>query len=278
MGCGRVGSSLAHQPGGRKGHEVAVIDQDGAAFRRLGSTFEGAGSRASASTATPCVRPASSRPTRSPRSAAVTTPTSWPRGSPARRSAWRTSSPGSTTPAAPRSTSAWASPPSPRCAGPPDQMLRRLLPKGADAGPPGPERPGRRGRGAAQRLLGRASGSAGSRRTAAARVAYLTRLGEGLLPGADTVYQDGDIVHVLSYGEDLDRVERRLSSRRPPTDTSTRRTSPEADRSDARRHHRRRKRRALDRPRADPERPQRAAGRPGRRSGPALERRGRRNG
>src|SRR6476619_40968 len=40
MGCGRVGSSLAISLE-TKGHEVAVIDQDGAAFRRLGSTFEG---------------------------------------------------------------------------------------------------------------------------------------------------------------------------------------------------------------------------------------------
>jgi trk system potassium uptake protein TrkA len=38
------------------------------------------------------------------------------------------------------------------------------------------------------------------------RVAYLTRLGEGLLPEADIVYQDGDIVHVLAYEDDLDRA------------------------------------------------------------------------
>ncbi|MDP9221158.1 MAG: NAD-binding protein, partial [Actinomycetota bacterium] len=40
MGCGRVGSSLAVSLEG-KGHEVAVIDQEGAAFRRLGTNFEG---------------------------------------------------------------------------------------------------------------------------------------------------------------------------------------------------------------------------------------------
>src|SRR3954470_17025230 len=40
MGCGRVGSSLALSLES-KGHEVAVIDQEGSAFRRLGSGFEG---------------------------------------------------------------------------------------------------------------------------------------------------------------------------------------------------------------------------------------------
>lgn len=40
MGCGRVGSSLAHSLEAQ-GHDVAVIDQDEAAFRRLGPSFEG---------------------------------------------------------------------------------------------------------------------------------------------------------------------------------------------------------------------------------------------
>lgn len=40
MGCGRVGSSLARQLG-RAGHSVAVIDRDPAAFRRLGAEFRG---------------------------------------------------------------------------------------------------------------------------------------------------------------------------------------------------------------------------------------------
>ena len=41
MGCGRVGSSLAIALE-RLGHEVAVIDKDGQAFRRLSSDFHGA--------------------------------------------------------------------------------------------------------------------------------------------------------------------------------------------------------------------------------------------
>lgn len=40
MGCGRVGASLAAALG-RLGHEVAVIDKNEQAFRRLGSDFHG---------------------------------------------------------------------------------------------------------------------------------------------------------------------------------------------------------------------------------------------
>ena len=40
MGCGRVGSTLAHTLEAR-GHAVAVVDQDADAFRRLGSEFTG---------------------------------------------------------------------------------------------------------------------------------------------------------------------------------------------------------------------------------------------
>ncbi len=40
MGCGRVGSSLAQELDAR-GHSVAIVDQDPAAFRKLPSTFGG---------------------------------------------------------------------------------------------------------------------------------------------------------------------------------------------------------------------------------------------
>ncbi len=40
MGCGRVGASLARALE-RVGHDVAVIDQEQSAFRRLGTGFEG---------------------------------------------------------------------------------------------------------------------------------------------------------------------------------------------------------------------------------------------
>ena len=40
MGCGRLGSTLAHKLDAR-GHSVAVIDQNADAFRRLGAEFTG---------------------------------------------------------------------------------------------------------------------------------------------------------------------------------------------------------------------------------------------
>lgn len=40
MGCGRVGSTLAHSLEAR-GHSVAIVDQDANAFRRLGADFSG---------------------------------------------------------------------------------------------------------------------------------------------------------------------------------------------------------------------------------------------
>jgi len=40
MGCGRLGSTLAHKLDAR-GHSVAVIDQNADAFRRLGAEFGG---------------------------------------------------------------------------------------------------------------------------------------------------------------------------------------------------------------------------------------------
>ena len=92
-------------------------------------------------------------------------------------------------------------------------MLRRLLPKGAT---PDHQDPSGKVVVAEVQL---AEGWVGERFSriegdSKARVAYVTRLGEGLLPGPDTVYQDGDIVHMLSYEDDLDRVSDAL--RAPP--------------------------------------------------------------
>jgi trk system potassium uptake protein TrkA len=46
--------------------------------------------------------------------------------------------------------------------------------------------------------------------TSGARVAYLTRLGDGLLPNPETVYQDGDLIHVLTTASELTTIERVL--------------------------------------------------------------------
>jgi trk system potassium uptake protein TrkA len=44
------------------------------------------------------------------------------------------------------------------------------------------------------------------------RVAFITRLGEGLLPTGTTVYQEGDLVHVLINEADASRAESELAS------------------------------------------------------------------
>ena len=48
-----------------------------------------------------------------------------------------------------------------------------------------------------------------------ARVAYVTRLGDGLLPGAETVYQDGDLVHVITTSSGLTAIEATLDKLPP---------------------------------------------------------------
>ena len=44
-------------------------------------------------------------------------------------------------------------------------------------------------------------------KAAALRVAFLTRLGEGLIPDDGTVLQDGDLIHVMLRDEELKNVE-----------------------------------------------------------------------
>ena len=47
---------------------------------------------------------------------------------------------------------------------------------------------------------------------AGGRVAFLTRLGAGMLPGPDTVYQEGDLLHVATMIDNLAVVERILDA------------------------------------------------------------------
>jgi len=94
-----------------------------------------------------------------------------------------------------------------------EQVLRRLLPGGAQA-------EWRDASGAV--TLAEVAVHPGwlGRRTSdiedatGARVALLTRLGDGLLPRRDTVVQQDDLVHVLATTTDLERVERLLAA--PP--------------------------------------------------------------
>jgi trk system potassium uptake protein TrkA len=98
-----------------------------------------------------------------------------------------------------------------------DQMARRLLPSGAtpefrDASghlilaevQVNPAWVGRR--------LSAIEAAAG------VRVAYLTRLGEGMVPAKDTVYQEGDLVHVVLRADDTPTVESALSAPPPAGD------------------------------------------------------------
>jgi trk system potassium uptake protein TrkA len=51
-----------------------------------------------------------------------------------------------------------------------------------------------------------------------ARVAFITRLGEGLIPDPHTVLQEGDLLHVTVRDESINKVEAILA--RSPEDNS----------------------------------------------------------
>lgn len=87
-----------------------------------------------------------------------------------------------------------------------NQMLRRLLPVGCE---PEWRDPSGRVQLAEVHLDSAWVGHRVTRLEAEAgvRIAFLTRLGEGLLPDADTVLQEGDLVHVAMRAADQSRVE-----------------------------------------------------------------------
>ncbi len=51
--------------------------------------------------------------------------------------------------------------------------------------------------------------------SARTRVAFLSRLGEVVLPGPGTVVQEGDVLHVIALEDDLERISAALASRGP---------------------------------------------------------------
>jgi len=55
-----------------------------------------------------------------------------------------------------------------------------------------------------------------------ARVAFVNRLGSGMIPAADSVLQDGDLVHVLVGSDDAARVEEILAGSRETALTALR--------------------------------------------------------
>lgn len=205
MGCGRVGAELA-QTLEQQGHTVSVIDQDPTAFRRLGSGFGGrrvtgvgfdqdtlreagiedAGAFAAVSSGDNsnviAARVAREMFTVEHVAARIYDP----------RRAEVYQRLGIPTVATVRWTA--------------DQMLRRLMPSGAE-----PEWRDPSGRlqlaevHASPKWVGHRISML--QEEAGVRVAFLTRMGEAMLPTSATVLQDGDLVHVMMRCDQVGQVE-----------------------------------------------------------------------
>ncbi len=209
MGCGRTGSTLAQMVEDR-GHTVAVVDQNANAFRRLGPHFEGrrvVGPGFDRDTLTEAgiedayaFAAVSNGDNSNILAARVARETFGVSNvvariyDPGRAEVYQRL--GIPTVATVRWTA--------------DQMARRLLPAGAISEYRDPS-------GAV--ILAEVqvhTGWVGRRMSAlenasGARVAFLTRLGEGLVPGADTLYQEGDLVHFVLRHDRLTSVEQRMA-------------------------------------------------------------------
>jgi trk system potassium uptake protein TrkA len=210
MGCGRVGSTLARTLE-KRGHTVAVIDQNADAFRRLSPNFSGrtitgmgfdqevlieAGiEQAEAFAAVSNGDNSNILAARVARENFGIENVVARIYDPGRAEVYQRL--GIPTVATVRWTA--------------DQMARRLLPSGAT-----PEYRDASGTlvlaeiqvnpawvGSRLAALEEASG---------VRVAYLTRLGEGMVPGKDTVYQEGDLVHLIAREDQLPDAQRVLTS------------------------------------------------------------------
>ncbi|MEI8056864.1 MAG: TrkA family potassium uptake protein [Actinomycetes bacterium] len=195
MGCGRVGAALAHTLD-HAGHSVAVVDQDPTSFRKLGPEFRGQMvtgigfdrdhlRKAGIENAT-AFAAVSSGDNSNILAARVARETFGVANVIARiydpRRAEVYQRLGIPTVA----SVAWQT----------DQILRQVLPESV-----GDEWRDGSGK-VALTQLSYAESWIGERvtrieRESGARVAYITRFGEGLLPNLDTVLQAGDIVHVL---------------------------------------------------------------------------------
>jgi trk system potassium uptake protein TrkA len=214
MGCGRVGSTIAHILEDQD-HSVAVIDQDPDAFRKLTASFKGskitgigfdrevlieAGiERADAFAAV-------SSGDNSNVIAARVVRESFGIGrvvariyDPRRAEVYQRL--GIPTVATVRWTA--------------DQMLRKLLPEGAEPLWRDPT-------GAivlaevaySDHWLGeKATALEESART---RIAFISRLGEAMIPGPSTVLQEGDVLHVIAEDRDLGRIASAFDRPAPP--------------------------------------------------------------
>jgi len=209
MGCGRVGSTLAHILED-SGHSVAIIDRDPQAFRRLRAGFRGRRvtgigfdrdvmEEAGVESAAAFVA-VSSGDNSNIISARVARETFGVDNVVARiydpRRAEVYQRLGIPTVATVRWTA--------------DQILRRVLPEGAEPlwrDPTGTV------------ILAEVTfnqGWIGSRAksvetSTGARLAFINRMGEALVPKDDTVIQEGDILHVVAAEHDTDRINKVLA-------------------------------------------------------------------
>ncbi|WP_432253379.1 potassium channel family protein [Streptomyces sp. HNM1019] len=205
MGCGRVGAALA-QTLEQQGHTVAVVDQDPTAFRRLGAGFGGrrvtgvgfdqdtlreagieeAGAFAAVSSGdnSNIIAARVAREMFGVENVAARI------YDPRRAEVYQRL--GIPTVATVRWTA--------------DQMLRRLLPSGAEPLWRDPS-------GGVQLAEVHISPSWVGHKVSAlqeetgVRVAFLTRLGEAMLPTSGTVLQEGDLVHVMMRTDAIQKVE-----------------------------------------------------------------------
>lgn len=210
MGCGRVGVTLAHSLE-EAGNTVAVIDQEAEAFRRLGAHFNGRRVtglgfdretlREAGIEQADAFAAVSSGDNSNILAARVARETFGVDNvvariyDPGRAEVYQRL--GIPTVATVRWTA--------------DQIIRRLVPHGAE--------PAWRDPSGTIRVAEMTYSSTwvGHRVTrleeeTGARLAFMTRLGEGLLPTQDTVIQDGDLLHVAMREEDVERVERLFAS------------------------------------------------------------------
>jgi trk system potassium uptake protein len=204
MGCGRVGSTLAHILEDR-GYSVAIIDQDPEAFRKLGSSFKGsrvtgmgfdrdvliqAGiEEADAFAAVSSGDNSNIISARVARESFGIDRVAARIYDPRRAEVYQRL--GIPTVATVRWTA--------------DQMLRKLLPEGAE--PLWRDPTGKivlaevafsdRWLGEKIKAIELATGT---------RVAFTDRLGEAMIPAPGTVLQEGDVLHVIAHEDELDRI------------------------------------------------------------------------
>jgi trk system potassium uptake protein len=213
MGCGRVGAALALTLQ-RRGHDVAVIDQDEASFRRLGPEFSGLQVkgvgfdrdvlRSAGTEQAYAFAAVSSGDNSNIIAARVARETFGVERvvariyDPARAEIYERL--GIPTVATVRWTA--------------DQALHHLLPQGATPDYFDPS---------GRLVLARVhlhEGWVGRRLSqleeyAHGRVAFVTRLGDAFVPDTDTVYQDGDEVHLVAQRDELPQLEHRLDQTPP---------------------------------------------------------------